>query len=74
MRVRVAADAVGEFGALVGSLGVEAVAIGDSLELVHPTGRAGTAEELELRFLVRAFEAARGAERGSLVEPLDRQH
>jgi hypothetical protein len=71
MRVRVAEAAEPEFRALVERLSIGSLAIGGSVELVHPSGRAGAREEAELAFLVRAFESARGAERGTLVELLD---
>jgi hypothetical protein len=70
MRVRLDPAAEVEFGELARKLSVRSLVIGDSVELVHPSGRAGAHEETELAFLVRAFETARGAGRGTLVELL----
>jgi hypothetical protein len=70
MRVRIAPDAASTLNELLEAVEVEALPVGESLELVHPNGCVGPHEDVELAFLVRAFETSRGAARGTLVQVL----
>lgn len=61
MRVRPAnARASRSFAEAFEDLGGSVLTVGKTLELVHPSGRVGELEDVQLKFYVRAWSLANG--------------